>query len=95
LAEQGVRARVVSMPSWDRFAAQDAAYREAVLPKKITARVACEAGCSFGWERWIGRCGRFIGMDSFGASGPAGKLYEHFGITADGIATAAKEALGC
>ena len=94
LAGEGVRARVVSMPSWDRFAAQDAAYREAVLPKKITARVACEAGCSFGWERWIGRCGRFIGMNSFGASGPAGELYKHFGITSEGIAQAAKDALG-
>ncbi len=93
LADEGVRARVVSMPSWDRFAAQDAAYREEVLPRKITARVACEAGCSFGWERWIGRCGRFIGMDSFGASAPAGQLYTQFGITADGIAAAAKEAL--
>jgi transketolase len=93
LADEGVRARVVSMPSWDRFAAQDAAYREEVLPRKITARVACEAGCSFGWERWIGRCGRFIGMDSFGASAPASQLYTQFGITADGIAAAAKEAL--
>ncbi|MGA0039930.1 MAG: transketolase [Pirellulales bacterium] len=95
LASEGIRARVVSMPSWDRFAAEDASYREEVLPRKITARVACEAGCSFGWERWIGRCGRFVGMDSFGASGPADKLYAHFGITAAGVTKAAKDALGC
>ncbi len=93
LAGEGIRARVVSMPSWDRFAEQDATYREQVLPRTVTARVACEAGCSFGWERWIGRCGRFIGMETFGASGPAPQLYHHFGITPEGIAQAARQTL--
>jgi transketolase len=90
LAESGVHARVVSMPSWDLFEAQDAAYRESVLPAAVTARVACEAACGFGWEKWIGSRGTFVGMTSFGASGPAPALYKHFGITADAIAAAAK-----
>jgi transketolase len=93
LAKDGVRARVVSMPSWDLFVEQDAAYREHVLPAAVTARVACEAACGFGWERWIGSHGRFVGMTSFGASGPAPALYKHFGITAEAIAAAAKETI--
>jgi transketolase len=91
LAESGVAARVVSMPSWDLFEEQDAAYRESVLPAAITARVACEAACGFGWERWIGTRGKFVGMKSFGASGPAPALYKHFGITVEAIAAAARE----
>jgi transketolase len=93
LAKQGVRARVVSMPSWDRFEEQDAAYRESVLPAAITARVACEAACGFGWDKWLGPRGIFIGMQGFGASGPAPALYKHFGITADAVATAARSLL--
>jgi transketolase len=93
LAAAGVHARVVSMPSWDLFAEQDAAYRESVLPAAITARVACEAACGFGWEKWIGLRGKFIGMNSFGASGPAPALYKHFGITVDAIAEAAQSLL--
>ncbi|MFN5755312.1 MAG: transketolase [Planctomycetia bacterium] len=93
LAETGVHARVVSMPSWDLFEEQDAAYKESVLPAAVTARVACEAACGFGWERWIGSRGKFVGMNSFGASGPAPALYKHFGITADAIAAAAKSLL--
>jgi transketolase len=93
LAGQGVRARVVSLPSWDLFEAQDAAYRESVLPAAVTARVACEAACGFGWERWIGTRGRFVGMRGFGASGPAPALYEHFGITPQAVAAAARESL--
>ncbi len=93
LAEAGVHARVVSMPSWDLFDEQDAAYKESVLPAAVTARVACEAACGFGWEKWIGSRGRFVGMNSFGASGPAPALYKHFGITADAIAAAAKSLL--
>ena len=93
LAEAGVHARVVSMPSWDLFEEQDAAYKESVLPAAITARVACEAACGFGWEKWIGSRGKFVGMNSFGASGPAPALYKHFGITADAIADAAKSLL--
>jgi len=93
LAEAGVHARVVSMPSWDLFEEQDAAYKESVLPAAITARVACEAACGFGWEKWIGSRGKFVGMNSFGASGPAPALYKHFGITADAITAAAKSLL--
>ncbi|MFM7250090.1 MAG: transketolase [Planctomycetaceae bacterium] len=88
LRERGRRPRVVSMPSWDLFEAQDRAYRDAVLPPAITARVACEAACGFGWERWIGPGGRFVGMTGFGASAPAAALYEHFGITPEAVAAA-------
>jgi transketolase len=94
LAADGIKARVVSLPSWDLFAEQDDAYRESVLPAAVTARVACEAACGFGWERWLGPRGVFVGMSSFGGSAPAGKLYEHFGITAAAVATAAKRSLG-
>jgi transketolase len=93
LAKDGVRARVVSMPSWDLFAEQDAAYREHVLPAAVTARVACEAASGFGWERWIGFHGRFVGMTGFGASGPAPALYKHFGITAEAVAATARETI--
>jgi transketolase len=93
LAAEGVKARVVSMPSWELFEQQDSAYRESVLPKAITARVACEAACGFGWERWLGTRGEFVGMKSFGASAPAPVLYKHFGITSDGVAAAAKRSL--
>lgn len=94
LAAEGIAARVVSLPSWDLFSEQDAAYRESVLPTAVTARVACEAACGFGWEKWLGSQGVFVGMNSFGASAPAGKLYEHFGITAPAVAAAAKRTLG-
>jgi transketolase len=94
LAADGIKARVVSLPCWELFAEQDEAYRESVLPAAITARVACEAAGGFGWERWLGPQGVFIGMNSFGASGPAGQLYEHFGITAAAVAAAARKTLG-
>lgn len=89
LAEQGVAARVVSMPSWELFAAQTADYRQAVLPPHITARVAVEAGVSFGWERHVGLAGRVVGIDHFGASAPYQTIYEKFGITAEAVAQAA------
>ncbi len=93
LAAEGVRARLVSMPSWELFDAQDAAYREEVLPGDVAARVACEAGLSQGWERFLGPRGRFVGMSGFGASAPAGTLYKHFGITADRICEEARLAM--
>jgi len=93
LAEAGVQARVVSMPCWDLFDEQDAAYKESVLPAAVTARVACEAACGFGWEKWIGPRGAFVGMHSFGASAPAPALYKHFGITPDAVAAAARSLL--
>jgi transketolase len=94
LATAGIQARVVSLPSWELFGEQDEAYRERVLPAAVTARVACEAACGFGWERWLGPAGIFVGMQSFGASAPAGTLYEHFGITPAAVAAAARQALG-
>ena len=94
LRDKGHKPRVVSMPSFDLFAEQDATYRESVLPAAVTARVACEAACGFGWEKWIGTHGRFVGMTGFGASAPAPALYKHFGITPEGVADAAIEVIG-
>ncbi|UHD47089.1 transketolase [Aureimonas altamirensis] len=89
LKGEGIAAAVVSAPCLDLFAEQDAGYRAEVLGS--APRVAVEAAIGFGWERWIGDDGRFIGMHGFGASGPAPKLYEKFGITADAVAKAARE----
>tara|TARA_R110000868_G_scaffold304437_7_gene565039 strand:+ start:9197 stop:11194 length:1998 start_codon:yes stop_codon:yes gene_type:complete len=89
LKEKGVDARVVSMPSWDLFEKQSAEYKESVLPKSVTNRVSIEAGSTFGWERYIGTEGKAIGLDTFGESGPAEELYEHFGITTTHMVDAA------
>ena len=86
LAEKGVRARVVSMPSWELFARQPQDYRDSVLPPEITARVAVEAGVTFGWEKWVGPQGAVIGVDRFGASAPYETIYEQFGLTPAAIA---------
>jgi transketolase len=94
LRADGIAARVVSMPSWELFDEQDREYRDSVLPPSVTARVAAEAGVRQGWDAYIGRCGRFVGMTGFGASGPAGELMKHFGLTADNVVTQAKAALG-
>jgi transketolase len=93
LAAEGIAARVVSLPSWELFDAQPAQYRDSVLPPDCHARVAVELGTSFGWERYLGRCGRFVGMKGFGASAPVGVLLKHFGITADNVAAEAKAAI--
>jgi len=85
LAVEGVSVRLVSFPSWELFAAQDQAYREAVLPPKLGPRLAVEAGVSQGWERWVGDKGAVIGMSSFGASAPYKALYQNFGITVENI----------
>ena len=90
LATDGITAAVVSMPSWELFAAQDESYRAQVMGPDGTARVACEAATGFGWERWLGSKGAFVGMTGFGASGKASDLYKHFGITAEAIAEAAR-----
>ena len=84
LQAEGVPTAVVSMPCWDRFEAQDRAYQQAVLGPG-TVRVACEAALRFGWDRWLGERGGFVGMRGFGASGPAETLYRHFGITAEAV----------
>lgn len=94
LAHQGTKVRVVSMPCWELFEEQDAAYKESVLPKAVTKRLAVEAGCSFGWERYTGGEGDIIGIDSFGASAPGGVLMEKFGFTVDNVLAKAKALLG-
>ena len=86
LADEGIEARVVSMPSTDVFDAQDAAYRESVLPRSMRARVAVEAGVTAGWHRYVGEDGAVAGVDSFGKSAPYQDLYEHFGLTAEKVA---------
>ena len=90
LQADGVPTAVVSMPCWELFDEQDASYRSTVLGPG-TARVAVEAALRFGWDRYLGERGAFIGMRGFGASGPADVLYRHFGITADDVVAAAKE----
>lgn len=90
LAERGVRARVVSMPSWERFERQPADYREAVLPPSIAARVSVEAGVTTGWEKWVGPQGVILGVDRFGASAPYKQIYQKLGLTADYVAERAQ-----
>jgi transketolase len=85
LAEKGRRVRVVSMPSTDVFDAQDASYRESVLPAAVTARVAVEAGVTDYWRKYVGLDGRVVGIDTFGESAPADQVYKHFGITAENV----------
>ena len=93
LSADGVKVRVVSMPCMELFDDQDPSYRESVLPKAVTARVACEAGIRLCWDKYIGLEGHFVGMSSFGASAPAPQLYEHFKITPDQVAAHAKLAI--
>jgi transketolase len=88
--ELGAGTRVVSMPCWSRFSRQDAAYREAVLPKAVTNRVSVEAGVTLGWERWVGTAGRSVGIDRFGASAPGPLVMEKLGITVAAVVAAAK-----
>jgi transketolase len=92
LQAAGTPTAVVSMPSWELFAAQDAAYRSSVLGAG-TVRVGCEAALRFGWDRWLGERGGFVGMTGFGASGPAEVLYPHFGITPEAIVAEARRLL--
>jgi len=82
-AEDGLRVRVVAMPSWELFEAQEASYRRAVLPPEVGVRVAIEAGRSQGWERHVGLRGRAVGIDRFGASAPGAVNMERFGFTAE------------
>jgi transketolase len=93
LEADGVKVRVVSMPCMDTFTQADEAYREQVLPKACRARVAVEAASPLGWDKWIGEAGAFLGMETFGESGPAEAVYEHFGITADHAAELARESM--
>lgn len=90
----GKNVRVVSMPSTDTFDAQDAAYREAVLPAAVTARVAVEAGVTDFWRKYVGLNGAVIGIDTFGESAPAGDVFKHFDITTDAVVRAVNELIG-
>jgi transketolase len=91
LAPEGIRAAVVSMPCWELFENSAKGYRDAVLG--TAPRVAVEAAVEFGWDRWLGPRGIFIGMKSFGASAPGEALFPHFGITAERVAEAARSLL--
>ncbi|WP_203343439.1 transketolase [Vibrio diabolicus] len=93
LTAEGKKVRVVSMPSTDAFDKQDAAYREAVLPSDVTARIAIEAGIADFWYKYVGFDGRIIGMTSFGESAPAGELFKMFGFTTENVVNTAKELL--
>ena len=94
LVAQGIRSRVVSMPSWEIFEHQSKEYRDSVLPPKITARVAIEQASTFGWERYIGNTGRMIGMKTFGASAPLKELQKKFGFHPENVVATAKELIG-
>jgi transketolase len=91
LKSEGIAARVVSMPSWELFDEQDAAYHESVLPRGVTARLAVEAGVRHGWDRYLGAHGRFIGMSGFGASAPLKDVMANFGFTVENVVKQAKE----
>jgi transketolase len=94
LKTEGIKSRVVSMPSWELFEQQDAAYKESVLPAAVTARVSIEMAATLGWDRYIGPKGRSIGMHSFGASAPLKDLLKKFGFGPQQVVAAAKQLLG-
>jgi transketolase len=94
LGERGLAARVVSFPSWELFARQERAYRDAVLPPAVLARLAVEAGSPFGWHRWVGDRGEVVALEGFGASAPAEALAGHFGLTAEAVAERAAALVG-
>jgi transketolase len=94
LLTEGIKARVVSIPSWELFEEQDAAYKESVLPVAVAARVSVEMASSFGWERYTGPKGRIVGMRTFGASAPLKDLLKKFGFTVENVVAVAKQTLG-
>jgi transketolase len=94
LAGEGVGTRVVSMPCWEAFAEQDAAYRASVLPPAVRVRVSVEAGVTLGWERWIGDAGVAVGLDRYGASAPGEVSLAKLGFTAENVAGRVRTALG-
>ena len=94
LLAEGIRSRVVSMPSWDIFEHQSREYRDSVLPPNVKARVAVEQGSTLGWDRYVGGEGRVIGMHTFGASAPLKELQNKFGFEPDRVVAVAKEILG-
>ena len=94
LLAEGIRSRLVSMPSWDIFECQSQEYQDSVLPPSVSARVAVEQASTFGWERYVGTTGSVIGMKAFGASAPLKELQKKFGFEPDLVAAAAKQQLG-
>jgi transketolase len=90
LKNDGVQARVVSMPSWELFDQQDQTYRDEVLPPQITKRVAIEAGVTLGWYKWVGLQGAVVGLDRFGESGPGDEVMKHFGFTTENVVKVAR-----
>ncbi|MEH2423386.1 MAG: transketolase [Nostoc sp.] len=94
LTAEGKKARVVSLPSWELFEAQDAAYRESVLPKAVTKRLSVEAASSFGWHKYVGTEGDCVSIDRFGASAPGNVCLEKFGFSVDNVFAKAKQLLG-
>ena len=93
LAVEGIRVRVVSLPSWELFDREPKEYRDKVLPPAVRARVAVEAGVRLGWEHYVGLEGETVGIDRFGASAPYKVIYEKFGITAEAVAAVARRLL--
>ena len=93
LKAEGVASRVVSMPSWYRYELQDQAYRDSVLPRDVTARVAVEMAGSMGWDRYVGFDGATITMSTFGASTPIAKLQDKYGFTVDNIVKVARDVM--
>jgi transketolase len=93
LAKENIKARVVSMPSWELFESQPESYKESLLPRSVRARVAVEAGIKTGWEKFVGLDGAVIGMEGFGASAPGGLVMEKFGFTAENVADVARKTL--
>jgi transketolase len=91
LTADGVRARVVSMPSWELFEQQNQSYRDGILPPEVTARVSVEQASTFGWERYVGPAGTRIGMETFGASAPLKELQKKFGFTVERVVEAARD----
>jgi transketolase len=94
LLTEGIRSRVVSMPSWEIFEQQTEEYRNSVLPPKVKARVSVEQASTLGWERYVGPSGQKIGMKTFGASAPLKELQRKFGFEPDQVVAAAKKQLG-
>jgi transketolase len=91
LAQEGIAARVISMPCWELFEDQPEDYKNSVLPADVSTRVAIEAGATQGWHKYVGSAGKVIGLDHFGASAPIHDLFTHFDITAEAVVTAVKK----
>jgi transketolase len=94
LVAEGIRSRIVSLPSFELFDEQPTAYRDTVLPPRVTARVAVEAGIRQCWDKYLGAAGAFVGLDTYGASAPFKEIYKHRGLTAEAVFDKARELCG-